>query len=79
MADSDDTTTVAQPVEGEAASDETSERLRKAEADWKKLQAEISPFVPQRRFREHSTAGAWRETSSTLMRSEKNAGRHRAI
>ena len=52
-------------------SDEGAERLKKAETDWKKLEAEISPFVTARRFREYSTAGEWRETGSTLMRSSK--------
>lgn len=39
-------------------------RLSAAKKSFKKLQEEIAPFIKQRKFKQHSTAGEWRETSS---------------
>lgn len=36
----------------------------KAEESFRRMQEEIAPFIKRRKFKEHSTAGEWCETSS---------------
>jgi hypothetical protein len=45
-------------------SEEQWKRLLEAKQDFHKMQKEILPFVKRRRFKQYSTAGKWRETSS---------------
>ncbi len=39
-------------------------RFRKAKKSFEKMQEEIAPFIKHRKFKEYSTDGEWRETSS---------------
>lgn len=39
-------------------------RLLEAKKDFQKMQEEIAPFIKRRKFRYHSTAGEWCETSN---------------
>jgi hypothetical protein len=44
--------------------EEKKKRLLEAKESLRKMQEEIAPFIKQRKFKEYSTAGEWRETSS---------------
>jgi len=44
--------------------EEKKKRLLEAEESLRKMQEEIAPFIKRRKFKEYSTAGEWRETSS---------------
>lgn len=44
--------------------EEQLKRLLEAKQDFHEMQKEILPFVKRRRFKQYSTAGKWRETSS---------------
>ena len=39
-------------------------RFREAKENFQKIQEEIAPFIKIRKFKEYSTEGKWRETSS---------------
>lgn len=39
-------------------------RFINAKESFRKMQEEIAPFIKRRKFKEHSTAGEWCETSS---------------
>jgi len=43
---------------------EKKKRFLNAEKGFRKMQEEIAPFIKLRKFKEHSTAGEWCETSS---------------
>ena len=43
---------------------EQQKRLFEAKENLKKIQNKISPFIKPRKFKEHSTAGKWCQTSS---------------
>jgi len=45
------------------------ERLAKAVADLRRIEEELAPFASPRVFRDHSTAGEWRETASSVTKS----------
>jgi hypothetical protein len=39
-------------------------RFREAKKSFQKIEEEIAPFIKHRKFKEYSTDGEWRETSS---------------
>ncbi len=39
-------------------------RLREAKKSFQKIEEEIAPFIKHRKFKEYSTDGEWRETST---------------
>jgi len=48
----------------EKTTEEKKKRLLEAQESLRKMQEEIAPFIKRRKFKEYSTAGEWRETSS---------------
>ncbi len=48
----------------EKLTEEKEGRFREAKKNFQKIQEEIAPFVKRRKFKEYSTEGEWRETSS---------------
>jgi hypothetical protein len=51
----------------EKPSKEKQKRILEAKESFQKIQEEIAPFIKQRKFKEYSTAGEWRETSSLYL------------
>jgi len=49
------------------ATEEKKKRFFNAEKSFRKMQEEIAPFIKRRKFKEHSTAGEWCETSSLCL------------
>lgn len=43
---------------------ENQKRIIQAKNNFKKIQEKIAPFTKRKKFKEYSTAGEWRETSS---------------
>ena len=39
-------------------------RFREAKKSFQKIEEEIAPFIKRRKFKEYSTDGEWRETST---------------
>lgn len=44
--------------------EEKQKRFLEAKENFQKMQEEIAPFIKRRKFKEYSTEGEWRETSS---------------
>ena len=44
--------------------EEKQRRFLEAKKSFQKMQEEIAPFIKRRKFKEYSTEGEWRETSS---------------
>lgn len=44
--------------------EEKQRRFLEAKENFQKMQEEIAPFIKRRKFKEYSTEGEWRETSS---------------
>ncbi|CAD6492259.1 MAG: hypothetical protein ANIMEMIM_00293 [Candidatus Argoarchaeum ethanivorans] len=47
--------------------EEKQKRFREAKENLQKMQEEIAPFIKVRKFKEYSTEGEWRETSSLYL------------
>jgi len=47
--------------------EEKKKRFHNAEENFRKMQKELAPFIKRRKFKEHSTAGEWCETSSLCL------------
>ena len=48
----------------EKLTEEKQRRFYEAKRDFQGMQEEIAPFVKRRKFKEYSTEGEWRETST---------------
>ena len=46
---------------------ETPKRFLDAKKDFQKIQEEIAPFIRRRKFKAHSTAGEWCQTSTLYL------------
>ncbi len=44
--------------------EEKQRRFHAAKKSFQKVQEEVTPFIKHRKFKEYSTEGEWRETSS---------------
>ncbi len=48
----------------EKLTEEKERRFREAKKSFQKIEEEIAPFIKHRKFKEYSTDGEWRETST---------------